>query len=97
MFNVFAIVLVLERYGLVEGAFPKETSLLGTIIFIAISTSYYLIGGRYKRIYEKYVNSRKSTPSTLKSVIVVALWYLLSCGLLFISALFKNQDWIFAK
>lgn len=95
MFNIFSVFLVLEGFGLIGNLFPDETKLVGAIVFIGIVSMYYLFGKRYKRIYEHYKSKRKNSPSTFKAIGIVVMYYLVSGIVLFITALFKNKDWLF--
>ena len=95
MFNVFSVVLILEGFGLTTDFFQKETRFFGVLIFLSFISLYYLIGKRYKRIYNNYKSRRISPPTTLKAILIVVAYYVISGALLFISALFKNKDWLF--
>lgn len=95
MFNVFSVALILEGLGLATDLFPKETRFIGVLVFLGIVSLYYLIGNRYKKIYENYLVKRKRSPSTLKATLIVIVYYTVSGAILFVSALYKNKDWIF--
>ena len=95
MFNVFSVFLILEGFGLIGNYFPKETRFIGAIMFLGVVSAYYLLGKRYKKIYEDYRSRPKNPPSTFKAIVIVISYYLVSGMILFVSALFKNKDWVF--
>ncbi len=57
---------------------------------------YYCYKGKYK-IIVKYYEEKEKNSISVHPIIVVMLYYLVSVGLFFFIALFKNKDWIFAN
>ncbi|NBW37249.1 MAG: hypothetical protein EBR30_19970 [Cytophagia bacterium] len=97
MFNIGSLIFLFQGLGLIKEAnyFPKETRLIGALIFAGIVSGYYLINGRYQTIYSKLKSQYIEPPKTWYSIIVVLTYYLLSFGLLLLTGLYKNHDWIF--
>jgi hypothetical protein len=99
IFNIGSFLFLLQGLGLIKEAnyFPKETRFLGALIFAGIVSGYYLINGRYKTIYSRLKIKYVEPPKTWHSITVVLLYYLLSFGLLLLTGLYKNHDWIFGN
>jgi hypothetical protein len=72
-----------------------EYKFLWAILFMSIIASYYLFTGTYKRILCK-AHLLLKTPTWI-SILIVTLYYIVSLGLMFFAALYKNKDWIFAS
>ena len=98
MFNVFAVFLLLDGLGIVNGVFfPKEYRIIGTVVFMGLVSFYYLYGGRYKKLYDEYSKRYDNRPSTFKAILVVVAYYLMSFLLMLLSGMFRNGDWIFSS
>ena len=97
MFNFFTIVLTLEGFGLAEFTFDKKYKFLFALALVLIILFYYHQGDRYKRIIEHYNKIETRKGIGLHPILVIALYYLSSFGLLLLAGLFKNGDWIFSK
>jgi hypothetical protein len=98
IFNVGTILFLLQGMGILSDAnlFPEEARLIGALIFLGIVSGYYLVNGRYKKIYSRFKAKENRPPKTWYSILIVVSYYLLSFSLLLLTALYKNRDWIFA-
>lgn len=97
MFHIFSIFLFLEGMGIIGRSiiFSKENKLIGALFFVSVVAIYYLLNKRYKKIYSLYNNRKNQPPKTSMAILIVVFYYLISFGILLVSALYKNRDWIF--
>ena len=59
---------------------------------------YYRKNDRWKKIVEKYEKKKGlDKKARIHPLLVVLLYYFLSCLTLLVAALFRNGDWIFAN
>ena len=97
MFNVFAVMFLLEGFQIIaKNYFLKEWRLIGTSVFLGLTYLAYGYRGRGKRIFEKYKAKRTKEPKTANQIFISLIYFLLSGALLLLAALFKNKDWIFS-
>jgi hypothetical protein len=96
LLNIGAIALFLERLLKISiWNFSNERYSLGRVILgiliVILPMIYYSWGGRYKKIVEEYDKKNLLIPSWL----IIVLSMVVSFGLLLLSAMFRNRDWIF--
>ncbi len=95
--NFFTIVGLLEAIGYDNGIdFKKEYKYPFGLILVILLFIYYNYKGRYKKIIEKY-ESKNQGKAQVHPVIVIIIYYGLSFGLLLLTGMYKNHDWIFAR
>jgi len=99
MFHTFSIFLLLEGMGIIGeiNIFSKENKLIGSLFFVSIVALYYLFNKRYKKIYSLYNSRKNQTAKTSTAILIVVSYYVISFGILLVSALYKNKDWIFKE
>ncbi|SEL95081.1 hypothetical protein SAMN05421740_11510 [Parapedobacter koreensis] len=73
----------------------KNEYVVGVLIYCLVF-SYYLHKKRYKRIFETYKAKHSEPPAIWWSILVVVLYYLISVFIVFLSAFYRNRDWIFS-
>lgn len=97
MFNLFALFFLLEGFGIIDNIkLPEKYKFIFTGGLVILLLLYYFIGGNYKKIISKYEEKLRNKKQ-LHPLLVFFIYYSLSFAVLLISALFKNQDWIFAQ
>ncbi|GMQ30626.1 hypothetical protein [Algoriphagus confluentis] len=96
MFNVFTISFLLEGFGIISISFKKEYKYPFVLILIIVLLLYYLLNFRYKAIVQKYEERERDSSKGIHPVFVIVIYYGISFGLLLLSGLFKNKDWIFS-
>jgi len=95
MLNVFAIIGLFEGLGINTGIeFKKEYKYIFCLSLVLLLLLYYIYAGRYKKIIENFEKNKRKVQ--LHPIIVIILYYGISVFLFFLSATFKNHDWIFA-
>ncbi|SEL98239.1 hypothetical protein SAMN05421740_1193 [Parapedobacter koreensis] len=73
----------------------KNEYVVGVLIYCSVFL-YYLHKKRYKRIFETYKAKHSEPPAIWWSIMVVALYYLVSVFIVFLSGFYRNKDWIFS-
>lgn len=97
MFNVFAILFLAEGFGLSGNYFQRRFRAIGALVFLGLISFYYLHNHRYKRFYDECSKRYRNRPSTLKAILVVVGYYIVSITLMLVAGMFKNKDWIFSS
>lgn len=97
MFNIFTISFLLGGFGIVEVSFEKEYEFLFVLVLMFLIWLYYYSNDRYKKIIQKYENMEKKSGIGIHPILVIIVYFGISFGLLLLSGLFRNRDWIFAS
>ena len=97
MLNLFTVMLTLEGFEIAEFTLDKKYKYPLSFALVLILLFYYLQGNRYKRIIEHHHKMENRKGVGLHPILVIALYYISSFGLLLLAGLFKNGDWIFSK
>jgi len=90
--HLFTISMLFNGMKINAVVFKSEARLYWVIFLMLTIAIIYLYKDRYKKIV---INERRHPPIWL-SIIIVMVYYLVSAGLMLLSALFKNKDWIFS-
>lgn len=96
MFNTFTVVGLLGGNEIISVDLIEKYKFPFAFALVGIMLGYYLFKGRYKRIIEKYEQSKSGKPQ-LHPIFVIIIYYGISFGLLLLAGLYKNQDWIFVR
>lgn len=95
--NLMTIMLFLDRFVNMHLVYlfsqPRYTpwKVISAILVVVLPLIYYSRGGRYKKIVEKYDKRKFVLPNWL----IIVLSMVVSSGLLLLSGMFRNRDWIF--
>lgn len=96
MFNIFTILFFLDGADVLPPVplMKKWKIPIFAVIVVIFTLTYYLYKERYKKMLEKYEN-KGSVIRGIHPVIIIFLYYGISVGLIFIAAMYKNNDGIF--
>src|SRR5687767_12073127 len=95
VFNLFTIYFLIEGLGLKTVSFKKEYKYPFALILVVVLLMYYLFDSRYKKINEKYEKKERKAGRSIHPIFVIVAYFAVSFGLMLLTALFKNGDWIF--
>ncbi len=96
MLNLFSVFLFIEGLGVSTGVeFDKKYKYLFSLLLVLLLLFYYSYNERYKKIVESFEQNKKQIQ--LHPIVVIILYYGISVLLFFLSATYKNHDWIFAQ
>ena len=96
MLNIFTIIGLIEGLSInLDIEFKKEYKYIFSLLLAITLLFYYLRKERYKKIIESFEQKKKGIQ--LHPIIVILIYYSISIFLMFLSATYKNRDWIFAQ
>jgi hypothetical protein len=96
MFNIFTFFMLLDGLGIGNSVtFNKKYKYVFSLLLVVSLFGYYLYNNRYKKILERLEKKESDFIKGLHPIIVIAVYYILSFGLLLLAGLYKNHDWIF--
>lgn len=96
MFNIFTLFIFLEGIGILDRfIFVKQLKYPFSFSLILGLLWFYSYKGRYKKIINRFENNPSNIIKSLHPLIIIAMYYISSFGLLLLAGLFKNHDWIF--
>lgn len=97
IFNVGSLIFILQGSQIITGMnlFPKSGKILISLLFLGWIAGFYLYKNRYKVIYETCKLKYSKPFSVWRSLLIVIAYYFVSFGILLLTGLYKNHDWIF--
>lgn len=94
--NMFSVVFFMEGAGISSPAIYNLNKYVIALLLLGAVLFYYLHNRRYKRIYELYEVKHDAPPFLWRSILIVSLYYIISVFIIFLSAFYRNKDWIFS-